>query len=72
MTLEERTVVSYHLDQLVSLLDARSDLDGLRHVLTVQKILGGAHGAQSHAPNKRGRRKKAETVVDPETAFGTK
>ena len=71
MTKEESTVVSYHLDQLEALLDAREDKDGLMHLWAMKKILGASHGAAAHAPN-RGRKKKAETVVDPETAFGTK
>ena len=61
MTSEEKTVVSYHLDQLLMLLDAREDVDGLRHLWAVQKILGAVHGAAAHAP-KRGRRKKAGAI----------
>ena len=60
MTLEEKTVVAYHLDQLETLLDVRSDADGLMHCRAVQKILSASHGAAAHA-SKRGRRKKAET-----------
>ena len=61
MTETERAVVTYHLDQLETLLDARSDADGLMHCRAVQKILTASHGAAAHAP-KRGRRKKAETT----------
>ena len=60
MTETERAVVTYHLDQLETLLDAREDKDGLMHLWAMKKILGASHGAAAHAGPKRGRKKKAE------------